>query len=254
MLRNYFNVKTMVYLYYFQIIVSLIYVSMNFSWWGMLVAYLAFVLYGGLGVEINAHRYFSHGTFKYKYKWMEHVFSWFTCLSGTGSPVTWVAIHHEHHKHSDKEGDPHNPKEKGLKMFLSPEYKLGNPLSVKKMLNPYQAWLFRYYLLVPITTWVFLYIIGGMWLVVYAGMLGTVISTVVQIGTTYFCHLVGYRNYEIDDDSTNVWWWALIDLGDGLHNNHHANPGRWHLSDHWWEIDISGFLIGKFLADKATLK
>lgn len=252
MFKGLFGVKNMSYLYYFQLAVCLLYIPFNFSWWGLLVAYIAVVLYGCIGAEINAHRYFSHGSFEYKWGWMKNVFSWFTCLSGTGSPITWVAVHNEHHKHSDKEGDPHNPKDKGLWMFVKPVYPLGDPFSVKHMLDKYQAWLFRNYLLVFPITWGALYLIGGMWLVVYGGMLGTVLSSVIQIGTTYFCHMIGYRNYEIDDDSRNVWWWAIVDFGEGLHNNHHAKPSRWNLSDHWWEIDMAGFIIKHLRVNKES--
>ena len=241
------------FLHYFQIIASLVFVSFTeFSWWGLLAAYVGLFCFGCLGVEINSHRYFSHKSFEYKYKWMRYVFSWFNCLSGTGSPMQWVATHHAHHKHSDKEGDPHNPREKGLMMFLFLSYPEVNKMSVKHMVkDKYQVWIHNNILLVYLITWAVLYLLGGLWLVVWAGMIPSVLVALVQIMTTYLCHMdFGYTNYKTEDKSKNVWWWALFDFGEALHNNHHANTKRWYLSDKWWEVDISGLVIKYFLKNK----
>lgn len=220
----------------------------HFSAIGLILTAISYFLFGCLGVEINAHRYFSHRTFKYRYKWMEYIFSWFTCLGGTGSPMQWAGIHFDHHEHSDKEGDPHNPKEKGLGMLFWLTYKKGSPLNLKHMLNPYQKWLHRNYFYVYLITWAVLWIIGGFWLVAYAAIIPTALVTLIQVLTTYLCHMdFGYRNYDIDDDSRNIWWWALVDFGEGLHNTHHADPSRYHLKDRWYEVDISGIVIERFL-------
>lgn len=241
-------------LHYFQLLSAIAFmVFVDFSWWGLLVTYLAVFAYGGLGVEVNSHRYFSHGTFEYRYKWMEYVFSWFQCLGGTGSPIQWVATHGAHHEHTDEEGDPHDPKEKGLWMFLYLTYPFVNKFYVRHMVkDKYQRWIHKNILAVVFITWAVLYAVGGLWLVVYGAWLPTVVATFLQIVTTYVCHIpkLGYRRYDVDDDSVNVWWWAPFDFGDGLHNTHHANPHRYNLSDKWWEIDIAGFVIKYFLKKK----
>ena len=38
------------------------------------------------------------------------------------------------------------------------------------------------------------------------------------------CHAKGYRNFETDDASTNLWPIGLFIAGEELHNNHHAFP------------------------------
>lgn len=246
-------------LHYMQLFGALAFmILVGLSWYGILITYLAIFCYGGLGVEINSHRYWTHGTFKYRYRWMEYAFSWFNCLSGTGSPIQWVATHGAHHEFSDREGDPHDPKVRGLWMFFYLTYPNVSKFYVRHMVkNAYQRWLHRNLLLVHFITWTVLFLIGGMWLVVYAAWLPTVLVTFIQIMTTYVCHskrLGSYRRYDCADDSYNVAWWAPFDFGDGLHNNHHANPSRYDLSDRWWEIDISGFVIKHFLADKESLR
>lgn len=38
------------------------------------------------------------------------------------------------------------------------------------------------------------------------------------------CHLWGYRNFPARDASRNNFVVAALTLGEGWHNNHHANP------------------------------
>lgn len=240
--------------YYFHLLVLFYTLCFHFDVTGLAITFIAYFCFACLGIEVNAHRYFSHRTFQYRYKWMEYVFSWFTCLAGTGAPMQWVGIHYDHHNHADEEGDPHDPHVRGLWMFVWLTYEKGNPINLRHMFNPYQKWLVRHYFSVYLITWFVLWLIGGFWLVAYAAILPTAITTVVQVGTTYFCHLdIGYRTYDIKDKSTNVWWWSLIDFGDGLHNNHHADPSRWNLKDKWWEVDLSGLVIKYFLKHETPI-
>ena len=56
-------------------------------------------------------------------------------------------------------------------------------------------------------------------------------------------HLYGSRPFETGEKSTNNFWLAVSNLGDGWHNNHHAFP---HSAMHglkWWQIDVSGWTI-----------
>ena len=234
-------------MYYGLILISLYTVIFHFDPVLLIATAIAYFCFGCLGVEINAHRYFAHRTFEYRYSWMKYVFSWFTTLAGTGSPMQWVAIHYDHHDHSDAEGDPHNPHEKGLSMFYWLVYPKGNPLNVRYMIkDKYQVWLHRNYMFVHLITWSVLFLLGGWQLVVYGAMMPTALVTLAQVGTTYLCHIgIGYRRYDdVPDRSHNIWWWAIIDFGEGLHNTHHKDPSRWNLRDKWWEIDISGSVIG----------
>lgn len=54
---------------------------------------------------------------------------------------------------------------------------------------------------------------------------------------------LGYKNFDIKDDSVNVWWFAIIALGDGWHNNHHAHPGSSQMGLLKHEFDASWFLL-----------
>lgn len=56
-------------------------------------------------------------------------------------------------------------------------------------------------------------------------------------------HTWGRRRFETPDDSRNIWWAALITLGDSRHNNHHAHPASARHGLAWYEIDINWYCI-----------
>jgi stearoyl-CoA desaturase (delta-9 desaturase) len=58
------------------------------------------------------------------------------------------------------------------------------------------------------------------------------------------CHFLGTRRFEVDDQSTNVFWLALPSLGESWHHNHHAFPRSAVHGLRRWELDPSALLIG----------
>ena len=52
------------------------------------------------------------------------------------------------------------------------------------------------------------------------------------------CHAKGYRNFETDDASTNLWPIGVFVAGEELHNNHHAFPTSARFSMRRHEIDM----------------
>jgi stearoyl-CoA desaturase (delta-9 desaturase) len=77
---------------------------------------------------------------------------------------------------------------------------------------------------------------------------GVGVRTVIVFHATWFVnsasHTWGYQNYtEMGNDSTNLWWVALLSFGEGWHNNHHRYPRsaahglrRFELDPTWWTI------------------
>ena len=68
------------------------------------------------------------------------------------------------------------------------------------------------------------------------------------------CHYFGRRRFEVEDHSTNVAWLALPSLGEAWHHNHHAFPRSANHGLRWWEIDVSGLIIGAHAARRAGLE
>ena len=88
-----------------------------------------------------------------------------------------------------------------------------------------------------------LYAIGGMPFLVW----GFFVSTVLVLHTTWLVnsatHVWGYRTHKTRDDSTNLWWVALLTYGEGWHNNHHAYQTSAAQGMQWWELDMTYMVI-----------
>ncbi|MGH7067243.1 MAG: hypothetical protein ACREEU_05580, partial [Acetobacteraceae bacterium] len=52
-------------------------------------------------------------------------------------------------------------------------------------------------------------------------------------------HLIGRRRYVTGDHSRNSWLLALITMGEGWHNNHHAYQASVRQGFRWWEYDFT---------------
>ena len=57
------------------------------------------------------------------------------------------------------------------------------------------------------------------------------------------CHFLGSRRFDVEDQSTNVFWLALPSLGESWHHNHHAFPRSAVHGLRRWELDPSALLI-----------
>jgi fatty-acid desaturase len=83
------------------------------------------------------------------------------------------------------------------------------------------------------------------------GLSWAVWGMLVRIGVSYqvtalvnsATHRWGYRSFAVRDDSTNLWWVALLTGGEGWHNNHHAFPRSARHGLRWWEVDATFTLI-----------
>ena len=87
------------------------------------------------------------------------------------------------------------------------------------------------------------------WLI--AGWPGLVIgfcwSTVVLWHATFcinsLAHVVGRQRYVTGDQSRNNWLLALLTMGEGWHNNHHAYQASVRQGFRWWEYDPTYYIL-----------
>lgn len=214
------------------------------SWFWASLTILFFYVYGMLGMSLTLHRYFSHKAFEFRNPVVKWIFISISVISARGSPLAWVHIHREHHAYSDTDRDPHKPG--SFKMF---SFKTTNISTVKKFLIKdlmvkEQKIIHEYYLLFIIAWCLALLLINPVSLY-FAWLLPVCLNQVSQDLWNYFSHVnVGYRNFDTNDNSRNVFWlWPLI-MGEAWHNNHHGNSKDYRLSSKYWEIDPVGSLIG----------
>jgi stearoyl-CoA desaturase (delta-9 desaturase) len=219
------------------------------SWWWIstIAGYICIML---LGVSGCYHRLLSHRRFEV-HRPVKILMTWFAAIGGQGGPVWWVALHRGyHHRHTDKDQDPHSPVHGLWHAYITWMFKIPtkslNPKFVVDLLRDKDVVFFHnhYYKILWISHLLVALISIDVWL--YCMLLPAFITLHSFSIQTCFNHIpkLGYKNYDLKDQSTNsVWLFPLI-LGEAWHNNHHgeamnANYG----SRHWWEIDPAYWLI-----------
>jgi len=216
----------------------------------ILLVLLGYFLYGCLGIVVTYHRLLTHNSYK-TYPWLTKVFSVLGCFGGTGSPLAWVAIHINHHLKSDKPEDPHSPMYKGVKIFTLDyvnEVDTDTKWRMRRLVtDKFQQFLHRYYFAIIALYSLVLFAIGGFWLMIFFHWAPSLVTSLMSNVVNYVGHKPGwwggYRTYNLNDQSSNNWVWALPSWGEAWHNNHHRFPRDYTFKKQWWELDISGLII-----------
>lgn len=230
---------------------SIVYALYTHQYYLLCIAFLSWLVIGPISSVITLHRLLTHRSFK-TWPWMETGLSFISVISTVGPTISWVALHRQHHATSDREGDPHTPYINGkfditqaVKVWLGYDWKIPNiPVAYVKdlMRSPIHKFIFNNYFKIIFAFSLLLILINPLlWLFVYvvpASMTVHLIGVVNVLG-----HRHGYRNYETKDCSTNSWIANAVSLGDGWHNNHHANPNRWYAGEKPGEWDLMGSII-----------
>jgi fatty-acid desaturase len=217
----------------------------QFTWTNLIVAGVLYWVAVGLGISMGYHRLHTHRGFK-----TPRLFEYFLAICGTltleGGPIFWVAIHRQHHQHSDQPADPHTPRVSpfwshlGWVIFGEANH---NNTAIMSRYAPdlgrdrFYQWLSTYHW-VPLTTLgVTLLAVGGWPLVNWAIFLRVVVGLHATWLVNSATHLWGRRRFATKDDSKNSWWVALLTFGEGWHNNHHAHPVSARHGLAWYEFD-----------------
>jgi fatty-acid desaturase len=223
------------------------------------IAFLASYLYHGLGITIGYHRLLSHRAFRCP-RWLEYVIVSGGYLAFEGSPVSWVATHRTHHRFTDRDGDPHKPADGFWHSFagwlVRPKVVLSGQSAEQICPDLWRDKLYRFLDLNHSAGHALLCLIICLGVraisfcalgpgVLAANLLGTLLAFIAPFCVNSFCHLekLGYRNFETNDVSRNVWWVGILALGEGWHNNHHAVPQSARHGMTASEIDASWLFI-----------
>jgi stearoyl-CoA desaturase (delta-9 desaturase) len=213
----------------------------------ILAAFLLYVVAGSLGIGMAYHRLLTHRGYKTT-KWMEYFLTWCGTLALEGGPIFWVATHRVHHQKSDREGDPHTPREgtwwSHMGWILTGQGLHHDALILAKYApdlckDPVHVWLSKWHWTSNVFVGVALLAFGGLpyvlWGIFFRTTFGLHCTWLVNSAT----HLWGSRRFETRDDSTNNWWVALLSFGEGWHNNHHAHPTSARHGLAWYEFDFN---------------
>ena len=166
----------------------------------------------------------------------------------------WVAVHRKHHQKSDQPGDPHSPQIYGIwrvlfgGVFLYKHAAKDRVMISQLSIGTPDDWIERHLYKKYNTLGILLMLIIDLCLF---GLWGWLVWGIQMIWIPFFAagvingvaHYVGYRNYDVNDTSRNLWPLAVWIGGEELHNNHHADGASPRFSTKWWEFDIGWMYI-----------
>jgi stearoyl-CoA desaturase (delta-9 desaturase) len=184
------------------------------------------MLYAGVGVAMTFHRTLSHGAFTF-HPIIRKILIVIASFANVGSPLTWVAVHRAHHKYCDTPKDPHTPVYHSFwyMMFGTMFAQVSVRLVKKDMLaDPFVMFVHKYYYAIQIPWIILLYMIGGPIAVIACHIVPGGLTWLAGSFVNLYNHVYGYQNFDTKDTSTNSWVTAILVMGEGWHNNHHALP------------------------------
>ena len=195
------------------------------------------------------HRYFSHRAYATG-RVFQFVLAFLAQSSAQKSVLWWAAKHRHHHLHSDTARDVHSPRHKGF-MYSHVGWifdRKHGATDLGKMADfaryPELMWLHRFELFPAVTVGLLCLVVAG-WPGLVVGFLW---STVLVYHATFcinsLAHVHGSTRYVTGDDSRNNGLLALLTLGEGWHNNHHAWQSSVRQGFRWWEIDPTWYILG----------
>ena len=217
----------------------------------ILTAVVLYAVAGMLGIGLCYHRLLTHRAYK-THKVIEYVFTWCATLALEGGPIFWVATHRIHHQHSDRDGDPHTPREGTWWAHMGWIITGQGMHHDEAVLARYVPDLARDRVHVALSTWHWTSnVVVGVALLAYGGipyvLWGIFFRTTAGLHATWLVnsatHKWGRRRFATKDDSTNNWWVALLTFGEGWHNNHHAYPTSARHGLVWYELDPNWMAI-----------
>lgn len=239
----------------------------GWAWRNILIAAIFYAIVGH-GVTVGFHRLFTHKSFEAS-RPLRITLALLGSMSLQGSLIGWVADHRRHHMFTEREGDPHSPRR--------PE---GQPFGrVRGFVHAHVGWLFEHAsqdrekfapdlladrdivivdrLFVPLSVLTFVLpfglgwaitgrFTGGLAVFLWAGLLRVGLLHHVSWATNSLCHMFGRRPFDTEDSSRNLAPFAVLSMGEGWHNAHHAFPALARHGVDRFQFDSSALIIRGF--------
>lgn len=224
--------------------------------------FIVFFVVHTVGITFGYHRLLSHRSFVC-IKPLEYFFVLCGYLAFEGSPIWWATIHRAHHRHHDTPLDPHSPRngilyahfgwlgERKYAEHIDPHTQSQDILKdpIYRFLEQGGDLRRGHHLsfAIGLTFRAILWALFG-WQVALASLLAGLCVMQTPLWLNVVCHIrqFGYRSFATTDDSVNCWWVAVLTMGEGWHNNHHAFPGSARMGAKWFEFDPTWVVISFF--------
>ena len=216
--------------------------------WQALVICVVLYFLRIFAIGAGYHRYFAHRAYSTS-RVFQFVLAFLSQSTAQKSALWWAAKHRHHHLHSDTELDVHSPRHRGfayahLGWIFSTRHRTTDLGKIADFARFPELMLLHKWELTPaVILAVITFLIGG-----WPGLVvGFVWSTVLVYHGTFcinsLAHVHGRKRYVTGDDSRNNWLLALMTMGEGWHNNHHAFQSSVRQGFRWWEFDPTFYIL-----------
>ena len=207
-----------------------------------------------LGVTVGYHRMLTHRSFR-AHPVVKLLLLILGSMAFEGSAIEWAATHTKHHARADREGDPHSPVDGFFHAHLGWIFRDGDAdprVYCRHLLkDSIVTFVSKTFLLWAIVSLAIPFGIGwlmGGWALaltclLWGGLVRMFLTHHVTWSVNSVCHTFGRREFETTDRSHNEWIVGLLAFGEGWHNNHHAFPRSAFHGLHWWQFDVSSYVI-----------
>jgi stearoyl-CoA desaturase (delta-9 desaturase) len=198
------------------------------------------------GVTVGFHRMLTHSSFRPN-PVIKCIFLILGSMAFEGPALEWSATHRKHHAKADHPGDPHSPVDGFWHAHFGWLFKDGdadpNKYCRDLIGDSMVVFISKTFLLWAVLSLVIPFAIGGWTGLLWAGLVRMFLTHHVTWSVNSVCHTFGKREFKTNDRSHNEWIVGLLGFGEGWHHNHHAFPKSAFHGLHWWQFDMSGYLI-----------
>ena len=206
------------------------------------------------GVSVSLHKWYTHGAFQPKTRWLETVLLYLGTICCIESHISWGVGHKLHHKYSGQEYDPFTGMttwqkiKVGMYFHKLPTDKEIAKFSLKKSRNV--VWFHRHYFSILAVTFLLVFAAAGnnvgyfTALPVLYVLLGY--AWITTLAHSLLWERIGWAKHDTGDHSSDSHFWSIVFPGEGYHNTHHKFPGLWNNASLNGGFDISAQLI-KFI-------
>jgi stearoyl-CoA desaturase (delta-9 desaturase) len=226
---------------------------LDWSWWQITLFTLIATHITIAAVTIFLHRCQAHRALDL-HPIVSHFFRLWLWLTTGMVTKEWASIHRKHHAKCETVDDPHSPQILGIGTVLSRGAELykqeaKNQETLEKFGHGTpDDWLERN--IYSRFTWqgvavmliIDVFLFGAIGLTVWAVQMLWIPITAAGV-INGIGHYWGYRNFDCEDASTNIFPWGILIGGEELHNNHHTFATSAKLSNKWYEFDIGWLYI-----------
>jgi len=194
------------------------------------------------------HRYFAHRAYRTG-RVFQFLLAFVAQTSAQRGVLWWAAKHRLHHRHSDTTSDIHSPRQHGflyahLGWIFQPRHEATNYDVIPDFARyPELMWLDRHPYLPAAMLGLLTWLLAGWPGLVIGFCWSTVLVWHATFAINSIAHVAGRVRYVTGDDSRNNWLLAILTMGEGWHNNHHAYQSSVRQGFYWWEYDPTFYVL-----------